>query len=264
MRKPDKINFESSTGCNARCTFCPRYDMTRPMGEMSDELFYKIIKEGKEMGVRDYSPFMNGDPFVFPRIWKWLDYMEKEGVRVALYTNGQFIDVERIVKYKNIKYLDFSINSSNKETHKKIMRGPDFDTVKKNYEKACKTAKFMVRASFVTVQDNVKELDEFKKIFPRYTVCGFANWTGDRQDPLARTGKKVPCWVLFHQMFILWDGRVVPCCMDYNGKQIMGDVTKQSVSEVWKQSEWLRDKHRKFEFDTPVCKNCNYNTICKT
>ena len=64
-----KIQFESSTACNAKCTFCPRYDMTRPKGEMSDELFYKIIKEGKEIKDSVFIPFLNGEPFVFPRIW---------------------------------------------------------------------------------------------------------------------------------------------------------------------------------------------------
>lgn len=259
MSKPLKINFESSTACNARCVFCPRYDMTRPMGEMSDDLFHKIIKEGKEWGVYTYSPFMNGDPFVFPRIWSWLDYMEKEGVRVNLYTNGQYIDVERLVKYKNINYLDFSINAATAETHKKLMRSPDFEVVKKNYFKARELAPFMVRASMVTVEANKSEIPAFKEMFKRTEICQFSNWTGDRSDPLAKTGERKPCYVLFHQMFILWDGRVVPCCMDYNGKQILGDANTKHIRDIWADSEWMRDKHRKYEFDTPVCVNCNYN-----
>jgi len=40
-----KIQFESSTRCNANCSFCPNSDITRPRGEMSDELFHKIIQE---------------------------------------------------------------------------------------------------------------------------------------------------------------------------------------------------------------------------
>lgn len=259
-KRPDKINFESTTNCSARCIFCPRYDMTRKMGSMSDELFRKIIKEGKEIGVKRYSPFMNGDPFVFPRIWEWLDYMEKEGVYVALYTNGSHINVDRIIRYKNIDYLDFSINAATPETHKKIMRGPDFEEVKKKFFELRKKAPFMVRASFVKTSDNIHELKAFRKMFEKTEICGFANWTGARQDSLARTGEKEPCWVLFHQMFILWDGRVVPCCMDFDGKQIMGDITKQSVKEVWEKSEWMREIHRQGRWDDiPVCKPCNYN-----
>jgi len=259
-----KINIESSTFCNARCLFCPRYEMTRPMGEMSDELFHKIIKDGKDMGVKSYSPFMNGEPFVFPKIWEWLDYMEKEGVSVSLYTNGEFVDVDRLVKYKNIQYLDFSINATTEETYNKVMRGPNFKRVVDNYFLARKKAKFMVRASFVKCEENIHEIEDFRKMFKRVQLCGYSNWTGDRVSPLARTGKKIPCWVLFHQMFVLWDGRVVLCCMEYNCKMPVGDANKQTLKEIWDDYAWIREKHARGEWDDiPICKSCNYNVESK-
>jgi radical SAM protein with 4Fe4S-binding SPASM domain len=235
--------------------------MTRPGGFMSDDLFHKIIKEGKEMGVKRYSPFMNGEPFVFPRIWQWLDYMRDAGVKVALYTNGEFVDVDRIVGYENIEYLDFSINATTPETHAKIMRGPKFETVTKNFFEARRKAPFMVRASLVKNEDNINEVEDFKKMFGKVEICDFSNWTGARHSALEVKGNRVPCWVLIHQMFVLWDGRVVPCCMDFDGKQILGDINKQSIKEVWEGSNWMRNKHRNYDFDIPVCKECNYNVI---
>lgn len=256
-----KINFESSTSCNARCTFCPRYEMTRPRGEMSDELFHKIIKDGKAMGIRAYSPFMNGEPFVFPRIWQWLDYMEKERVWVSLFTNAEFLDVERLIKYTNIQYVNCSLNAATKETYNKIMRGPNYDIVIKNIDTLLKLAPFHTRVSFVTCDDNIHELEQFKSMYrsKKRKVNGFANWTGDRYAEIARKGNKIPCWVLLHQMFILWDGSVVPCCMDYNGKMILGDANKNTLKEIWDNYSWMRKKHQNFDFDIPVCNNCNYN-----
>lgn len=255
-----KINIESSTVCNSHCVFCPHGKMTRPRGQMSDQLFHKVIKDGKDMGVTDYSPFFMGEPFVFPKIWEWLDYMEKEGVTAALYTNGEFLDVERVVKYKNIRYLDFSINAASKEVYDKVMRGPDWEKVTANYFKARKLAPFMVRASMVVVEDNAHEVNLFKIKFGRTKVGGFDNWMGDMASPLARKGEKKPCWVLFHQMMILWDGRVVPCCSDYDAKMVLGDVNKQTIKEVWDSYAWMRDKHLKGEWgDIAICSNCNYN-----
>ena len=230
------------------------------MGQMSDELFHKIIKEGKEMGVRRYSPFMNGEPFVFPKIWDWLDYMEKEDVKVSLYTNGEYVDVDRLTKYKNIEYLDFSINAATPETHAEIMRGPRFETVVKHYEEAKAKLPYFVRASLVKVEENVNEIDEFRKRFRRSKICGFGNWTGARHSELERKGKRVPCYPLFSQMYVLWDGRVVPCCMDFDGKQILGDANKEHLKDIWYvNAEWMREKHRKLEFDIPICVDCNYN-----
>lgn len=261
MRKPTKINFESSTSCNSMCTFCPRYIMTRNKGEMSDELFYKIIKEGKEMGVTNYSPFLNGEPFVFPRIWDWLDYMEKEGVGVGLYTNGEFIDVDRIIKYKNIRYINCSINAATKETYDKVMRRPNYERVVKNVNELYKKAPFMVRSSMVVTEDNIHEVEQFKKMYRRAHVVGFYDWTGDKHDKYSRKGEKEPCYVLLHQMFILWDGRVVACCPDYDAKLVIGDMNKDSLKDIWANNQWMRDKHAEGKWDDiPVCKNCNYNT----
>jgi len=260
MNRPLKINFESSTSCNSNCVFCARSIMSRKRGQMSDELFHKIIKEGKDMGVRNYSPFFMGEPFVFPKIWEWLDYMEKEGVDAGMYTNGIYIDVERLAKYKNIRYLNFSINANTTETHKKVMRGPDFEIAKKNFKKAREICPFMVRASFVKIQDNIHELEAFKKEFGKTEICDFANWTGDLHDPLELKGEKEPCWVLLHQMFILWDGRVVPCCMDYNAKMVVGDANKQSLKEIWDKLGEKRQAHLDHKWGlTPACKACNYN-----
>jgi radical SAM protein with 4Fe4S-binding SPASM domain len=97
-------------------------------------------------------------------------------------------------------------------------------------------------------------------VFDKTATTGFSNWAGDKHDKLERKGERVPCWPLFHQMMILWDGRAVPCCEDYDGRQIMGDANTQTLKEIWDNSEWLREKHRRLEFDTPVCRDCNYNT----
>lgn len=255
-----KIQFESTTACNARCTFCPRYDMTRPRGQMSDDLFHKIIKEGKEIRRSFFVPFLNGEPFVFSRIWDWLDYMEKEGVAVHIYTNAEYIDVDRILKYKNIRLICCSVNAASKETYDKVVRGPDYETVKTNVSNLIKKSRIPIYASMVVVKDNQHEVDEFKNIWGNNAIFGeFKNWAGSRHDELEKTGERYPCWALLNTINILWDGRVVPCCMDYDGKQILGDVNKNTLTEIWHQSYWMRKRHRKLDFSMIPCIECNHN-----
>jgi len=253
-----KIQIESGTACNARCTFCPRYDMTRPKGEMSDELFHKIIKESKVFSNPEIVPFLNGEPFIFPRIWEWLDYMKD--CRVYLFTNAEFIDVDRIVKYKNIRYVCCSVNAATKETHAKIMRGPNFDKVVKNVEDLIKKAPFPVYVSMVITSENQHEVDDFKKKWGKQAIFGeFKNWGGCRHDPLEKTGTRKPCLSLMRAITILWDGRVATCCMDYDGRLILGDANKQTLSEIKIASKWLRKKHSRLDFNYIPCKNCNQN-----
>lgn len=256
-----KIQFESSTACNAKCTFCPRYDMTRPMGEMSDELFHKIIKEGKEMRKAFFVPFLNGEPFVFPRIWEWLDYMRDEKVRVHIYTNTEFIDVDRLVKYPNISVICCSVNAATKETYDKVVRGPNYVVVKIKVEDLIKKShKAKVYVSMVIVDENQHEVEMFKKMWGKSAIFGeFKNWGGARHCKIEKIGERKPCWALLNTMSILWDGRVVPCCMDYDGKLILGDVNKQTLMEIWHQSHWMRKCHRRLDFSMVPCRDCNHN-----
>jgi len=227
---------------------------------MSDELFHKIIKDGKEF-ISYFVPFLNGEPFVFPRIWEWLDYMEKEEVKVSLVTNAEKVDTERLAKYKNILMVYCSVNAATKETHQKIMRGPDFDEVVKNTERLMTmNPPFRVRASMVATKDSEHEIEAFKsKWGRRANIQPFKNWTGDIHDPMETTSKRKPCKLIRRGMTILWDGRVVPCCMDYEGKQILGDVNKNTLREIWDNSEWFRKEHLKRNFNIIPCANCNHN-----
>jgi radical SAM protein with 4Fe4S-binding SPASM domain len=230
------------------------------MGEMSDELFHKIIKEGKEMKAAFFSPFLNGEPFVFSRMWKWLDYMEKEGVQTVLYTNGEFLDVDRLIKYKNIRYVNCSFNGATKETYDKVMRRPDYDTCLKNIKELVEKAPFNVKVSMVVTEDNQHETELFKKMWgTKRKMRPFLNWAGGEKSSIAKIGGKKPCYSLLQHMTILWDGRVVPCCMDWDGEMILGDVNKNTLKEIWDSYEWMREKHKNLDFDIPICKKCNFN-----
>jgi MoaA/NifB/PqqE/SkfB family radical SAM enzyme len=67
--RPRNVQFEGLSRCNASCIFCPYSDMERQKGAMNEELFHKIIKEGKELRVKIFSPFLNGEPFLDPKIF---------------------------------------------------------------------------------------------------------------------------------------------------------------------------------------------------
>jgi MoaA/NifB/PqqE/SkfB family radical SAM enzyme len=232
---------------------------------MSDELFHKTIEESKYFGNPEIFPFLNGEPFMFSRIWEWLDYLEKENCRTYIVTNAELVDVDRLVKYKNIRCMWCSVNAATEETHKKIMRGPNFNKVVSNVEDLIKKAPFKVYVSMVVVKDNKHEVGAFKKRWgKRATLSEFKNWGGDRHDPLEKTGARVPCISLLRGMTILWDGRVSLCCLDYDGKLILGDANKQPLSEIYQSLLQMRNKHKALDFDYEPCRRCNQNICVKS
>ena len=258
------IQFETTTHCNARCSFCPRYEMTRPMGMMKEELFKKIITQGKQMGYKYYYPFLNGEPFIFPKFYEWLDYMEKEGVFVAIYTNAELMDVDRILKYKNIFHINCSVNAATKETHEKIMRGPNFDRVVKNVEDliARHSDNMRITVGMVPSPEVEHEIDLFKKKWGKYAnIPPYANWTGARPEEKKNTKVRRHCRRIFNKITILWDGRVNLCCMDYDGKLIFGDLNKEDLWDIEKKKDWIKKLHKQNIYTMVPCNTCNYNTM---
>ena len=45
--------------------------------------------------------------------------------------------------------------------------------------------------------------------------------------------KPLPCWSLFTEGHVTYDGRVSACCFDHDGRFDMGDLTRQSFIEAW-------------------------------
>lgn len=234
--------------------------MTRPKGEMSDDLFYKIVEEGKKIRHSYFVPFLNGEPFIFSRIYRWLDYLQERRARTHIFTNAEFVDVDRVTGYNNISVLCVSLNAATKETYDKVVRGPRFETVVKNTERMIEKAQCPMYVSMVVVEQNKHEVDLFREKWGRHAIFGeFKNWGGKIHDPEERDGERVPCWTVLHTLNILWDGRVVPCCLDYDGEVITGDVNEQSLLEVWDGMQPLRRKHQAGDFNVPLCRDCNQN-----
>ena len=58
---------------------------------------------------------------------------------------------------------------------------------------------------------------------------------------------------------ILQDGRVTLCCLDYNGVQIMGDVTSSSIREIWNNPAYTkaRNDFKRLQYGNfPICLHC--------
>ena len=111
-----------------------------------------------------------------------------------------------------------------------------------------------------------KELDDAIELFlPLVDMVGFLDYV----EPY----KKIEEGIDFPEDYIsnficpqpltrltIWeDGRVFPCCMDYDGNFYLGDSNKNSLKEIWRSTklENLRKKHLdgKF-FEIQICRNC--------
>ena len=258
------IQIESSTACNARCSFCPRSDMTRPRGEMPDALFRRIVAEGKAMGVRHFTPFLHGEPLAFPRLFGWLDHLEAEGMKASIYTNASLLTrdkADRLARNKAVALVHCGLGGATAGTHRKVTGLDGFEETAANVRYLISKAPSRVRVGMVVTEDTAGEAAEHRRLWGRRAkAVPFRNWAGARRSPLEAAGRRLPCKEITSDMCVLWDGRVALCCMGFDGKAILGDLNRQSLREVWDSGVEARRRAAAGDLAVyPLCEGCNGN-----
>jgi len=66
------------------------------------------------------------------------------------------------------------------------------------------------------------------------------------------------CFRMWSSCVITWDGKVVPCCFDKDATHVMGDLTKQDFTEIWRNPQYhdFRQNILRKRKSTAICRNC--------
>lgn len=226
------------------------------------DLFDRLLAQASTMGARYVLPYINGEPLVDPFLWFRMERIANSGFRTWFYTNGGLLNqrfCDRIMSYGNVDLIVVSLNAATPEIHQRVTGLRNFYQIVENARYLIENASCRVMVNFVECQENMTDRDKFWGMFPGHRhVSKFDNWAGSMYDPSAKTGEPKPCVAVARNMYILWDGRVTVCCYDYDGKAILGDANKESLTKIWTKAEWVRDMHRKRDFP-PFCAICNVN-----
>jgi radical SAM protein with 4Fe4S-binding SPASM domain len=94
------------------------------------------------------------------------------------------------------------------------------------------------------------------KVRPKLHWSGFV--PGGRQR-LPKDLKRIPCLWAMDTMGIHWNGNIVACVVDCDGKYVAGNVEVSTLKEVWNGPlKWLRELHRQERFkELPqICREC--------
>ena len=89
------------------------------------------------------------------------------------------------------------------------------------------------------------------------------NWAGEvdtgMKKPLAGKQYKIGCGLLMHTMVVLPNGDVTVCCSDLNSRGVIGNITRNSLYEIYRSPLRLNLMRllatgKKHESD--LCKDC--------
>ena len=270
IKKPRVPGIELTSHCRWYCKICPYGQMTRKKGNMNEYTF-KLTVENilKYSMTRIISLHHFGDPLLCPELVKLINYAESKGLATRISTIGNALSpklIDRLVNSR-LSTIKFSFFGSNRKDFEDCQKA-SFDKTMENID------------SFITKNQNTKvvievltdsslditELPHFKKWENMVTTKKISNWTGDDEGVIAysKVERKIThsscskVWV--GDLKILWNGDVVPCCMDYDGKAVIGNITEQSLKQIWhgtKMNE-IRKLHKEGRMkEIPLCKYCS-------
>ncbi len=287
--KPVHLKLELTNYCNLSCPMCPHQQMQRPVGYMSPALFRRIIDQAVPELEFAYVHHL-GESLFHGRIGELIAYGTGAGVAMGLSTNATFLDQRKAAALldSGLRFLVISLDANSAESYDKMRAGGDFSTTVRNIEHFLAAASVHCPSLHVVVQmiisaHNQHEVLAFAQRWPRQVVLKEArDWAGQvslsslrpqsralgQVLPLSRPPSSeapaqqliAPCRLPFSELTVLWDGKVVPCANVFEHTGVLGDLSRQSLDEVWNGApmQALRRAQLRMQVEAvPVCRSCS-------
>lgn len=271
------INIETTSYCNFKCKFCPASFLDRPKHIMSDELFTKIIDELASIGYSgDVKLHQSNEPMTDPNIYNRVKYVrDNTACTVGFYSNGFKLDREALSKLHaaGLNFLGVEAYVSKKQFdnllkeflslqrkhdnvvvhHQKEDGGYSYAEVKGNFKR---------KGMYITLSRRYDKKEDDDDTFFEYNKSKITSRCGLIPSRL-KTKRTNTCVRPFRKLQVNWDGKVVLCCEEwlYDKNAIMGDLTRNSVVEVWNGKPFFEIRYmlQNNMRDRYPCNQCNFN-----
>ncbi len=276
---PRVVQIQTKSGCNARCVFCPNSLIgdRLPKGEMEWDLFRKIIDEIVEHPVDRISPYLMNEPLLDRDLPKKIEYIVKNKsphTVVKINSNGALLDEEMAEALidSGLDRINFSVHGIRKKTYESQMKGLSLERVLSNIDRFLEikrkkgASKPRVRITMVRTRAIDEELGEILAYWKKRGVkVNIRPLENRARSEIASKGLNPKKWRpfdwcnrLFEQAYILFDGRVVLCCVDWEQTTILGDLKRNSLKSIW-NSDLYMDIRRRFlkgNLKGLLCESC--------
>ncbi len=273
---PLEMALELTNHCNLRCVMCPVPQMKRKRGYMEKEIFKKtVIELSKESGFL-FLPQGFGEPLLHKEYYQLIGFAHDAGIcPILVLSNG--LRFEEEASYELMDLVDaivITIDGTTAETYESVRVNSSFKIVMENIHRflkirgSKKTPRLVLR--IIRMKATEAEIEDFRSQWSAkigagdiIQVADYNDWAGNVQDMAINKNSRQkvhrPCRMLWKNLTVYFDGRVSPCCYDSEGALVIGDVSRESLKDIWNSPRLrrLRDIHLKHEFSKiPLCSRC--------
>lgn len=280
MDFPLNIIVEVGNHCNLNCTTCINDKLTRKKGFMDILLYKKIIDEvAKEnVNARIWLDFFGEPLLVRFKLYYMIDYAKKRGLtNININTNGTLINSEmtEMLLDSGIDFMSIDMDGYSKEVYESIRIGANRDQVYENIEYLLKRKKErnlkkpIIEIKVMEMEENKSEIDTIVNYWRERgawtCLRRLITWGGQCQCTEHKVeNERIACGNAVGICAITWDGNVVSCVMDVDGKHLFGNINDSSIKSIWNlRNEKMVKKHLEHKFDElpELCHDCTDWTI---
>ena len=261
LKTPLALHIDVSSICNFQCSFCanhsPAYtgNKQRKYEVMNYNLFTKIIDDLNEFcsSIKSLRLYNIGEPLLNKRLPDMVYYAHKSGCVeiIDTTTNGSLLtpDISLALIDAGLDKICFSIESMTSQGYKDVANASvDFNTLVKNiaffyeHSKQCHVHVKIINESVPTEEDQQAFYTLFADKCHSMWIDSVVNVWPDFNIPNATSGKNmyneriIPLLVCpqpFYNLSVNPDGIVTHCDLDWRNEFIIGDLTRQSLKEIW-------------------------------
>jgi MoaA/NifB/PqqE/SkfB family radical SAM enzyme len=231
-----------------------------------------------------------GEPLLSKSIFSIIKHLKSKGVYTYFSTNGMLLG-EKVpeILSSGLDKISISLDGINQEDLALYREGADLERIlmgigrlkKERNARGLKTPVIQIQTIMFSYNEKKERevvaflkslsVDRIKLKKPSFDTFGgendaSGNFTRAGRDAVGKYSRKSKDYVkyrdraicrLLFQGFVLADGSVAPCCIDYEGRHAFGNLNKRSWAEIWSSGKRSDLLARHFAGDMEVCWKCS-------
>jgi radical SAM protein with 4Fe4S-binding SPASM domain len=290
--RPTILTIEPTNICNLRCPLCTTGsgEMERANGKMSLETFENIInKMGDDLFF--LLLYHQGEPYINQHFLDFVKFAKSKNIYCTTSTNAHYFSDEIIHQTidSGLDSMIVSLDGVTQESYETYRIKGNLDKVITNLkrfmeikrERKSKTP--LIALQFLVMKHNESEIPDVKKLAKEIGVDRlliknievrsldeakqwlpvndkYRRYDFDGENFEVKMNNKKSCPRPWLSTLINWDGTMVPCCFDKNGKYDMGNINDvNEINKIWLGQKFsaFRNRLNNNRKSIDICRNCN-------
>jgi len=231
---------------------------------MDWDLYRSIVEQAIALGIRRYSVYLMNEPMLDRELPQRVEYISARIAKpqyVKVTSHGGLLteSMARGLLDAGLDKLKISVQSLNPQTYREIM-GLELSKTLSNIDRLLALKQqggYKSPRLEIVMVDSVQTHDEIpaiKRYWQQRDIKLYIEPVENRADQhnirdSAVSARKLKafswCRRLMEQIYILYDGRMLQCCADWEQRSVMGDLTRASLADIW-QGQRYSDYRRRF------------------